>query len=60
VALVVLVAVCALSMALMSASVGGALGAVTARRRLERAIPVLGSLALAFGAWYVVAALPTL
>jgi hypothetical protein len=57
VALVVLVAGCALSMALMSAAVGGALGAATARRRFARAIPALGSLALAFGAWYVVAAL---
>jgi high-affinity nickel permease len=56
VALVVLVAGCALSMALLSAAVGGALGAATARRRLARAIPVLGSAALAFGAWYAVAA----
>ena len=46
-----------LSMALLSAAVGGALNAAKARRRLARAIPVLGSLALAFGAWYVVAAL---
>ena len=60
VALVVLVVGCALSMALMSAAVGGALGAATARRRLARSIPVLGSLALAFGAWYVVAALQSL
>ena len=57
VALVVLVVGCALSMALMSAVVGGALGAATARRRFVRTIPALGSLALAFGAWYVVAAL---
>jgi ABC-type nickel/cobalt efflux system permease component RcnA len=57
VALVVLVLGCALSMALMSAVVGGALNAATARRRLARAIPALGSLALAFGAWYVIAAL---
>jgi hypothetical protein len=35
----------------------GALNAAKARRRLARAIPVLGSLALAFGAWYVVSAL---
>jgi len=59
VALVVLVLGSALSMALLSAAVGGALGAATARRRLARAIPALGSLALAFGAWYVVAALQT-
>jgi len=60
VALVVLVLGCALSMVLMSAAVGGALGAAKGRRRLARAIPVLGSLALAFGAWYVVSALQTL
>ena len=60
VALVVLVLGCALSMALMSAAVGGALNAATARRRLVRAIPALGSVALAFGAWYVVAALQAL
>jgi high-affinity nickel permease len=60
VALVVLVAGCTLSMALMSAAVGGALNAATARRRLARAIPALGSLALAFGAWYIVAALQAL
>ena len=52
-----LVVGCALSMALLSALVGGALNAATARRRLVRAIPALGSVALAFGAWYVVAAL---
>jgi ABC-type nickel/cobalt efflux system permease component RcnA len=57
VALIVLVLGCTLSMALMSAAVGGALNAAKARRRLARAIPVLGSLALAFGAWYVVSAL---
>ena len=57
VALLVLVAGCTLSMTLLSAAVGGALNAATARRRLARAIPALGSLALAFGAWYVVAAL---
>lgn len=60
VALVVLVLGCALSMALVSAAVGGALNAATPRRRLARAIPALGSLALAFGAWYVVAALQAL
>jgi len=60
VALVVLVAGCALSMALMSAAVGGALSAAGARRRLAGAIPALGSAALAFGAWYVVAALQAL
>jgi ABC-type nickel/cobalt efflux system permease component RcnA len=57
VALLVLVAGCALSMALMSAAVGGALHAANARRRLVRAITVLGSIALAFGAWYLASAL---
>jgi len=60
VALIVLVLGCTLSMAVMSAVVGGALNAAKARRRLARAIPVLGSLALAFGAWYVVSALQSL
>jgi ABC-type nickel/cobalt efflux system permease component RcnA len=59
-ALVVLVAGCTLSMALMSAAFGGALNAAAARRRLVRAIPALGTLALAFGAWYAVAALQAL
>jgi ABC-type nickel/cobalt efflux system permease component RcnA len=59
-ALVVLVGGCALSMALVSAAVGGALNAAAARRRLVRAIPALGSAALAFGAWYLVAALQAL
>ncbi len=57
VALVLLVAGCAVSMTLMSALVGRALGAADARRRFARAIPVLGSVALAFGGWYLVAAL---
>jgi ABC-type nickel/cobalt efflux system permease component RcnA len=59
-ALVVLVAGCTLSMALMSAAFGGALNAAVARRRLVRAIPALGTLALVFGAWYAVAALQAL
>jgi len=60
VGLIVLVLGCTLSMALMSAVVGGALNAAKARRGLARAIPVLGSLALAFGAWYLVSALQSL
>jgi ABC-type nickel/cobalt efflux system permease component RcnA len=55
-ALLVLVVGCAASMTVLSAAVGGAFNAATARRRLARAIPALGSLALAFGAWYVYAA----
>jgi high-affinity nickel permease len=57
VALVIIVGGCALSMTLMSAAFGRALDAAAARRRFARAIPALGSLALAFGAWYLVAAL---
>jgi ABC-type nickel/cobalt efflux system permease component RcnA len=57
VALVVLVGGCALSMTLLSAAAGRLLDAAKARRRLARAVPALGSLALAFGAWYLVAAL---
>jgi ABC-type nickel/cobalt efflux system permease component RcnA len=57
VALVVLVSGCAVSMAGMSALFGTALSAASARRRFARTIPVLGSLALAFGAWYLVTAL---
>jgi len=56
VALVVLVAGCAISMAAMSALVARTLTAARARRQLGRAVPVLGTLALAFGAWYVLAA----
>jgi ABC-type nickel/cobalt efflux system permease component RcnA len=60
VALLVLVAGCALSMTLMSAAIGRAFSAAEARRRFAHAIPALGSLALAFGTWYVVAALQAL
>jgi ABC-type nickel/cobalt efflux system permease component RcnA len=60
VALVVLALGCALSMAILSAGFGGVFGAAKSRRYLARAIPVLGSLALAFGAWYLVVALQAL
>jgi hypothetical protein len=56
-ALVILVIGCTISMALLSAGLGRAFGAASSRRRLVRAIPALGSLALAFGGWYLVAAL---
>jgi sulfite exporter TauE/SafE len=59
-ALVVLVTGCAVSMALLSAAIGGAVNAAGARRRLVRAVPALGSAALAFGAWYLVAALQSI
>jgi ABC-type nickel/cobalt efflux system permease component RcnA len=55
-ALVILVIGCTISMALLSAGFGSAFGAANSRR-LARAIPALGSLALAFGAWYLAAAL---
>jgi high-affinity nickel permease len=59
VALVFLVAGCTVSMTLMSAAFGRALDAAPARRRFARAIPALGSFALAFGAWYLISALST-
>jgi ABC-type nickel/cobalt efflux system permease component RcnA len=59
-ALFVLAFGCTLSMALLSGAVGGALSAAEARRRLARAIPALGSLSLAFGAWYLASALAAL
>ena len=57
VALVVLVTGCALSMTLLSAGVGHAFAAADSKRHLARAVPALASAALAFGAWYLVAAL---
>jgi ABC-type nickel/cobalt efflux system permease component RcnA len=56
-ALVVLVVGCTISMAVLSAAVGSMFSAVRARRRLARAIPVLGTLSLAFGVWYLATAL---
>src|SRR4051795_728617 len=48
-ALVVLVVGCTISMALLSAAVGSALTVAQARHTLVRAIPLLGTLSLAFG-----------
>src|SRR4051812_653816 len=59
-ALVILVVGCTISMTLLSAGVGGAFGAANSRRHLVRAIPALGSVALTFGAWYLVTALQAL
>jgi len=59
-ALLVLIAGCTVSMAVLSAGVGGVFGAAGSRRGLVRAIPALGSLALVFGAWYLVVALQAL
>lgn len=56
VALLVLVAGCALSMTLLSALVGRVLSLASARRLLTAAIPALGSFACLFGAWYALEA----
>jgi hypothetical protein len=47
----------AVSMTLLSTALGSALGRSGARRVVARGVPVLGSAALLFGAWYAVAAL---
>jgi hypothetical protein len=60
VALVALVLGCALSMTILSASFGRVMGAADSRRHLARLLPVLASMALVFGAWYLVAALQAL
>jgi ABC-type nickel/cobalt efflux system permease component RcnA len=59
-ALLVLAGGTAVSMALLSAAFGRAFSAVSARRALTRAIPVLAVTALLFGAWYAAAALLSL
>jgi high-affinity nickel permease len=59
-ALVVLVVGCTVSMTLLSAGFGHVMGLTDSRRHLARAVPALGSVALAFGAWYLVAALQSL
>jgi hypothetical protein len=46
----------ALSMATVSAAVGGIVTRPAVARQLERAVPVLGTLSLAFGVLYGVAA----
>lgn len=60
VALGILVLGTAISMTLLSAAAGRLLAAADRRPRLNVAIPALGSLACAFGAWYTVGALQTL
>lgn len=54
-ALAVFALAVAISMALVSAVLGSALAQATVRRRVLRLVPVLGSAALAFGAWYAAA-----
>jgi ABC-type nickel/cobalt efflux system permease component RcnA len=60
IALLVLVAGCALSMTILSAVVGRLLGAPVVRRRFTAAIPALGSGACLFGLWYAAVALQSL
>jgi high-affinity nickel permease len=59
-ALLVLLLGTAISMTLLSAGVGRALGAPRVRRTFGAAIPLLGSGALVFGAWYCALALQSL
>jgi ABC-type nickel/cobalt efflux system permease component RcnA len=47
----------AVSMTLLSSALGSALGRSGARRAVARGVPMLGSAALLFGAWYAVAVL---
>lgn len=56
-ALVVLVAGCALSMTLLSAAFGRVVTGAAARRRFARAVPSLGLAACLFGVWYGAAAM---
>ena len=56
-ALVVFAAGTAVSMAAVSAGFGYALGRGPLLRRFEQAAPVLGTVSMAFGAWYALAAL---
>jgi ABC-type nickel/cobalt efflux system permease component RcnA len=56
-ALAILALGTAVSMTLLSGAVGRVLGGVRARRSLARAIPALGTAAIAFGVWYTAAAL---
>ncbi len=56
-ALVIFAAGTAASMAALSSGFGYVLGRAPVRRRLERLVPALGAASLAFGIWYVAAAL---
>ena len=56
-ALAVLTLLTAVSMAVVSAGWGLALGRPTVRRSLDRVTPALGVASLAFGAWYALGAL---
>ncbi|MEA2398871.1 MAG: hypothetical protein QOK25_2427 [Thermoleophilaceae bacterium] len=47
----------ALSMAVLSSGFGRALGRAAVARRVERLVPALGTLSLAFGTWYAAVAL---
>jgi ABC-type nickel/cobalt efflux system permease component RcnA len=58
-ALVLFAAATALSMAVASSTVGLAIASGPMRRRLDAAIPALGTLSLLFGVWYALGALET-
>jgi cytochrome c biogenesis protein CcdA len=58
-ALLLFAAATALSMALVSSFFGHAIASGPLRRRLDAAIPALGTLSLLFGAWYALGALDT-
>jgi ABC-type nickel/cobalt efflux system permease component RcnA len=55
-ALLVLAAGTAISMAALSGAAGAVLGTSSIRRRLNSAIPVLGTASAGFGVWYALAA----
>jgi ABC-type nickel/cobalt efflux system permease component RcnA len=58
-ALALFAAATALSMALVSCTFGHAIASGPLRRRLDAAIPALGTLSLLFGVWYALGALDT-
>jgi ABC-type nickel/cobalt efflux system permease component RcnA len=57
IALLLFAVATALSMAALSSGFGRALGRAAVARRVERLVPALGTLSLAFGAWYAAVAL---
>ena len=58
VALVIFAVATAFSMCVLSAGFGSLVTSRAVTRRLESAIPLLGLLSLAFGTFYLVAAVP--
>jgi cytochrome c biogenesis protein CcdA len=57
IALLLFAAGTALSMTLLSTAFGLAIGGAPIKRNLERVVPILGVLGMAFGAWYALGAL---